>query len=72
MFGIISLVMIFVGAQLIGVILGYIGMKKAAKEGYNGTLSKIGFWVNLVFTIIFTLVFILWIILIVAAGSQNT
>lgn len=50
-FGIISLVTIFVGFQLVGVILGYLGMKKAKKEGYSPILSKIGFWVNLAITV---------------------
>lgn len=63
--------MIFVGGQLIGAILGYIGMKKAAKEGYSPTLSKIGFWVNLVITILVSLWFILWIVIFVLAGTND-
>lgn len=44
--GIVSLVMI-IFVPLLGAVLGYVGMKKAKKEGYSPTLSRIGFWVNL-------------------------
>ncbi len=62
--GIISLVCIPTGFQLIGVILGFIGMRKAKKEGHNPILSKIGFWVNLAITILVTILMIGWILLV--------
>lgn len=71
-FGIISLVTIFVGFQFVGVILGYLGMKKAKKEGYSPILSQIGFWVNLVISVLVALWigFMILTIFISATGSK--
>ena len=56
--GIISLVIIVVGFNIVGVIIGFIGMRKAKKEGYSPILSQIGFWVNLAITILVTIIFV--------------
>lgn len=49
--GIISLVMIFI-FPLVGMILGFIGIGKAKKEGYPKTLSMIGAIVNTILVVL--------------------
>lgn len=51
--GIISIIMAFVGFQLIGIILAVIGMNKAKQENRPVTLSKVGLILNIVMMLIF-------------------
>lgn len=69
--GIISIVFAFIGLQVIGLILGLIGVKKAKEEGRSTTLSKIGWILNLVFMIIAAIIIVLFLI-IGAAASKNS
>jgi hypothetical protein len=67
--GIVSIIMIFF-IPFIGLILGAIGLKKANKEGYKNTLSKIGLIVNSVFVVLGLLFFVLWIVLVAVASDE--
>lgn len=58
--GIISLVMVLF-IPLVGMILGFVGMSKAKKEGYSGTLSKVGAIVNTIFVVLGVLFIIFWL-----------
>lgn len=49
--GIVSLIMIII-FPLLGAILGFVGMSKAKKEGYSGTLSKVGAIVNTILVVL--------------------
>ncbi len=61
--GIISLILAFTGLQLIGFIIGLIGVKKAKEEGRSTTLSKVGWILNLIMMIIAVAMIILFIVL---------
>ena len=61
--GIISIVMAFIGFSLIGLIIGLVGASKAKKEGRSPTLSRIGWILNLVFTVVIGLILIFTIFL---------
>lgn len=56
--GIVSIVLAFLGMQLIGLIIGIVGNNKAKKEGYSNKLSKIGIILNVIFLILGTLLII--------------
>jgi heme/copper-type cytochrome/quinol oxidase subunit 2 len=70
--GIISLVCAFIGLQVIGFILGLVGVKKAKEEGRPTTLSKIGWILNLIFMIIAAIIIIAIIALGAAASKEGT
>lgn len=69
--GILSIVFAFIGLQVIGFILGLVGVKKAKQEGRSTTLSKIGWILNLVFMILATIIIVLFLVL-GAAASKNS
>jgi amino acid transporter len=69
--GIISLICAFIGLQVIGFIVGLIGVKKAKEENRPATLSKIGWILNLIFMII-ALIVIIAIIALGAFASNNS
>lgn len=62
-YGILSLITIPLSLTLIGVILGYIGMRKSKAAGYDGTLSKIGLIICAVLTILGLIAIILVFVL---------
>lgn len=61
--GIISLVFAFIGLFPIGLILGLIGAKNAKKENRSPVLSRIGWIINLVLTLISLVAILLFIAL---------
>ena len=50
-YGVLSIVIAFIGFQIIGLIIGLVGASKAKKEGRSPTLSRIGWILNLVIII---------------------
>ncbi len=57
--GIISIICAFTGFQLVGFILGLIGVSKAKKEKYPSTLSRVGWILNLIVLIIVLVIIVL-------------
>ncbi len=66
--GIISIVMAFAGMQIVGIILGVIGMKKAKQEGYPVTLSKVGLILNIAFILVFIPLIVFFVFLAFASS----
>lgn len=66
-FGIVSIILAITGLSLFGIFFGYFGMKKAKENGYPVTISKVGFWLSLVFALI-TLPFAIFLILFAFSG----
>lgn len=66
--GIISIIMAFVGFQLIGIILAVIGMNKAKQENRPVTLSKVGLILNIVMMLVFLPLIILFLFALFAAA----
>jgi hypothetical protein len=56
--GLVSIILAFIGLQIIGIVLGIIGVKKGKKEGYKYTLSKVGIWINGVILLVVSLIVI--------------
>ena len=50
-YGVLSIIIAFIGFQIIGLIIGLVGASKAKKEGRSPTLSRIGWILNLVIII---------------------
>lgn len=55
-FAIISLVLAFVGMQVIGIILAIIGRSKSKKAGFDGKLATIGLILNIVVVVVGTII----------------
>lgn len=55
-FGIASLVLPLIGLWVVGVIVGYVGIRRARRLGYSPTLSRIGFWVSIILFACWTLI----------------
>lgn len=66
--GIISIIMAFVGFQLIGIILAIIGMNKAKQEGRPVTLSKVGLILNIIMMLVFLPLIILFLFALLATA----
>lgn len=69
-FGIISIVMIFLFLHLPGFILGLIGVSKAKREGYSPILSRVGWIINLISMVLSLIVAALFVLLVVFAQQH--
>jgi len=73
--GIISLVLLFVGMQLPGFIVGLIGASKAKKEGRSPILSRLGWILNLVVGIFISIILVALVVVAyvgIQARAQDT
>ncbi len=69
--GIISVMCASFGFAPLGLIFGLVGVRKAKREGYNPIISRIGWIISLVFTILIGLVIGLIILLFAFAANRS-
>ena len=71
LFGILSIVLTFLGISIVGIVLGVISRKKSKEVGASTTLGTIGLVFGIVTTVLGALVFIGILVSIVLVGTNN-
>jgi Tfp pilus assembly protein PilE len=70
--GIVSIIIDVLGMPVIGIILGAVGEQQAKKKGYSPVLSRIGWILGIVLTVLGAIALLLIVYLSVPALQQNS
>ena len=70
--GVISIVLLFLGVSLVGIILGFISRNQSKAVGASTTLGTVGVVLNSIALVLGTIIFILFFVLAFASGYNES